>query len=119
MSHTLPHGLRVDVKVEHKGDDKPMIFSFEYSLDQAKMKQWLTENPCLCEGPLSFVAKGIEVAIPYGPDKLDKAGFAIDGGDDDDDRCWLPLLQHPVTFRAHRNLFGGKEWECFYDVEEQ
>ena len=116
LGNTLPHGLRVEVSIEHKGDDKPMIFTFTYSLDQARMKQWLTENPYLCEGALSFVSRGIEIVIPYGPDKLDKAGFAIDHTDGE--QKWLPLLEHPIVFKAHRNLFGGQEWECFYTEEQ-
>lgn len=88
-----------------------MVFTFTYSLDQDAMKQWLRENTLLTEGPLLFVFKGIEVMIP-GADKVDKASFSITD-QDADETMWLPLIEHPVVFKAHRNLFGGQEWECF------
>jgi hypothetical protein len=110
-----PHGLRVDVSVEHKGDNKPILFTFTYSVDVAQMKRWMIENAYLCEGPLSYVARGIEV-VTIGPDKADKSGFSIDGTDGE--RIFLPLLDGPVIFRLHRDLFGGREWECYYEDQQ-
>jgi len=111
IGHTFPHGLRVEVGLEIRGTDKPIVFTFTYSLDQTAMTQWLRENTLLTEGPLSFVFKGIDVVIP-GADKVDKAGFSIT--DEDTEQIWLPLIERPVVFKVHRNLFGGQEWECFY-----
>ena len=115
MASVLPHGLRVEVSVESKGEGKPLIFTFTYTLNVEQMRRWMVENAYLCEGPLSYVARGIEV-VTIGPDKADKSGFSIDGTDGE--RIFLPLLEGPITFRTHRNLFGGREWECFYEDQQ-
>ena len=115
MALRLPHGLTITVNLE-ANDDKPILFTFTYTLDQAALKRNLIANRHLCEGALSFVSKGIEITVPYGPDKIDKAGFSID--DTHGERIWLPLLERPVIFRVHRNLFGGVEWECYYDDQQ-
>jgi len=119
LGHTLPYGLRVEVVLDYKGEDKPTVFTFTYSLDKGIMERWLNENPHLTEGILSFIGKGIEITIPPGKleKQVNKSGFSID--DSDGQRNWLPLLDRPITFKAHRNVFGGKEWECFYVDEQQ
>jgi hypothetical protein len=111
--------LRVEVDIDHKGEDKPIIFTFTYKLDKGTMQLWLSQNPHLTEGILSFVGKGIEITIPPGKleKQISKSGFSIDGSDGA--RDWLPLQDRHVTFKAHRNIFGGKEWECFYIDEQQ
>ena len=116
LKSPTPHGLTIDIFVELKGDEKPDVYTLTYSLDQAALKQYLILNKNLCEGPLSFVSKGIEITIPKGPDKLDKSGFSFD--DNEGNRIWLPLWDKPCVFRVHRNLFGGKEWECYYDEQQ-
>lgn len=87
-----------------------MLFTFKYTLLVEQLKQWVETNKYLCEGPLSFVARGIEVVI-INHQKLDKTSFSID--DAEGERIWLQLLEKPMEFRIHRNLFGGKEWDCF------
>ena len=119
LGHTLPYGLRVEVDLDYKGEDKPTVFTFTYKLDKGIMIRWLHDNSHLTEGILSFVGKGIEITIPPGKleKQIDKSGFSIDGIDGC--RDWLPLLDQPITFKAHRNVFGGKEWVCFYVDEQQ
>ena len=115
----LPYGLIVEITLDYKGKDKPTVFTFTYRLDKGIMERWLSENPHLTEGILSFIGKGIEITIPPGKleKQVNKAGFSIDGSDGE--RDWMPLLDRPITFKAHRNVFGGKEWECFYVDEQQ
>jgi len=131
LGHTLPYGLRVEVNLDYKGENKPTVFTFTYTLDKKIMTRWLIENSHLTEGILSFVGKGIEITIPPITNKviestisdielekqIEKSGFSID--DSNGERGWLPLLDHPITFKAHRNVFGGREWECFYVDEQQ
>ncbi len=131
LGHTLPYGLRVEVVLDYKGEDKPTVFTFTYRLDKTIMTRWLSENPHLTEGILSFVGKGIEITIPpinHGvveaitpwkdiEKQIDKTGFSIDNINKE--RDFLPLLERPITFKVHRNIFGGKEWECFYVDEQQ
>jgi hypothetical protein len=105
----LPFGLRVDVVITQTQPDKPYTYKYTYSLNTLKFKEWLEENKYLCEGPLAFTAKGIQVVIPAGADKWDKASFSID--DDRGDDQFLNMLDNDVVIYMHRDLFAGKEWE--------
>lgn len=58
---------------------------------------------------------GIEFTIPWGAEKWDKSGFAIDG---DGERIWLPLLREEIVFNVHRDIFQGLEWEVFMEDPE-
>lgn len=69
----------------------------------------------MLEGPLNFVKNGIEVVVPWGAEKWDKAGFSIDG---EAGRIWLPLLETDVHFNVHRDIFQGQEWEVFIEDPE-
>ena len=105
----LPFGLRVDVLISQIQPDKPYTYQYIYSLDTLKFKEWLDENKYLCEGPLAFTAKGIQVVIPGGANKWDKASFSID--DEEGDKMYLDLVSEEVVIYVHRDLFAGKEWE--------
>jgi len=76
----------------------------------------LRTHPELCEGPLSLSIKGVDVVVPYGPDKLDKVSFSITQGET---QLWLPLPAQRVVFRVHRDVVSKSEWICFYDIEQQ
>ena len=112
MAHSLPYGLRIEVAVEQKALDKPMLFTFRYSMDKQVFIQWMKENPYLTEGALSFNGKGIEIVVPIGDKKAEKIGFSID--DRNGERVWLPMFERPVTFHVHRDVFSGQEWDCSY-----
>jgi hypothetical protein len=105
----LPFGLRVDVVITQIQEDKPYNYTYTYSLDTLKFKEWLEQNKYLCEGPLAFTAKGIQVVIPAGVNKWDKASFSID--DEAGDKLFLNMLYEDVVIYVHRDLFAGKEWE--------
>jgi hypothetical protein len=105
----FPFGLRVDIVITRVQEDKPYTYRYTYSLNTLKFKEWLEENKYLCEGPLAFTAKGIQVVIPGGANKWDKASFSID--DDDGDNQFLNMLDNDVVIYVHRDLFAGKEWE--------
>ena len=94
-----PYGLRIDTLIESRSENKPFIYTFEYQMDAIKFKKWLEENHEICEGMLSFIGKGIEITVPFGPEKYDKSGFSIRGNNDD--LIWLTLLEKPVRFRIH------------------
>lgn len=98
--------------MDYKGGQKPTVFTFTYSVDKAQFNKWLVDNPCLTEGILSFVGKGIEITVPPGENKVNKSGFSVDGPNGE--RQWLPILQHPITFKVQRDVFGGNEWVCLY-----
>lgn len=110
----FPFGLRVDIVIERVQADKPYMYKYIYSLDSLKFKEWLDENKYLCEGPLAFTAKGIQVVIPGGANKWDKASFSIDN--DKGNQLFLNMLDEDVVIYVHRDLFAGKEWEIH--VEE-
>ena len=104
-------GLRVDAITEKFAEDKPVSYTYIYSMDQLKFKAWVTEmdKQGLCEGPLAFSAKGIQFMIVGGAAKWDKTAFSIDN--EDHEKLFLQLLVEDVSFHVHRDLFAGKEWE--------
>lgn len=69
----------------------------------------------MLEGELYFVKNGIEITVPWGAEKWDKSGFAIDG---ETGRVWLPLFTSEVCFNVHRDIFQGQEWEVFMEDPE-
>jgi len=105
----FPFGLRVDVMISQIQPDKPYTYQYIYSLDTLKFKEWLDKNKYLCEGPLAFTAKGLQVVIPGGANKWDKASFSIDDGEGT--QMYLDLISEEVVIYVHRDLFAGKEWE--------
>ena len=105
----FPFGLRVDVLITQIQPDKPYTYQYIYSLNTLKFKEWLDENKYLCEGPLAFTAKGLQVVIPAGANKWDKASFTIDDGEGN--QMDLELISEKVVIYVHRDLFAGKEWE--------
>lgn len=105
----LPFGLRVDVVITRVQPDKPYTYTYTYSLNTLKFKEWLEENKYLCEGPLAFIAKGIQVVIPFGAVKWNKSSFSID--DDEGNHLFLNMLEEDIVIYVHRDLFAGKEWE--------
>jgi hypothetical protein len=113
----FPFGLRVDIVIERVQKDKPYTYQYIYSLDSLKFKEWLEENKYLCEGPLAFTAKGIQVVIPAGVNKWDKASFSID--DENGDQMYLNILEEDVVIYVHRDLFAGKEWEIHIEASEE
>ena len=112
-------GLRVDVSMTPQiMEDKPINYSYTYSMDQLKFREWVVgmEKDGLCEGPLAFTAKGIQIMIVGGAAKWDKTAFSIDN--EDHEKLFLPLLTEDVTFYMHRDLFAGKEWEILLVTNE-
>lgn len=108
------YGLMVSGKMEQNGPEKPIIFTLNYKMDPLTFKEWLKRNSHLTEGPLCFIGRGLEITVPWGAEKYDKSGFSFDA--DDDSKVWLHLLKEPgATFRIHRDVFSGKEWECFHE----
>jgi len=112
-------GLRVDVTIECHKEDKPLIYTYTYSLDNLMFKDWVLakEKEHLCEGPLAFVSKGIQFMIVGGAAKWDKTAFSIDG--EDSEKIFLQLLNKDAIFRVHRDLFAGQEWEILLVTEEE
>ena len=108
------YGLKVCGSMEQNGPEKPIIFTLKYIVDPLIFKKWLEDNSHLTEGPLVFVAKGIVITVPWGAEKYDKTGFSFDK--EGDSKVWIHLLKEPgATFRVHRDVFSGKEWECFHE----
>lgn len=108
-----PYGLRIDVLIEYRSENKPIIFIFEYQMDPIKFQKYLKEHPELCEGAIAFIGKGIEIIVPFGAEKYDKSGFSIRGKDGE--QIFFDLLNTPVKFRVHRDVFAQQEWEVFID----
>lgn len=116
---TTEYGLRVDVLMKKISDDKPIIYTYVYKLDSIKFKQWLEEHAYLCEGPLAFIAKGIQVVTVGGAKKWDKTAFSIDSDKKDGEKYFLPLLSREIKFAVHRDLFSGEEWDVtLLDAED-
>lgn len=109
---TSLQGLRVDTTLEQVHEDRPIIFHFQYSLDTHQFAEYLKSHPELTEGLLAFTLKGIQIMVPEGSDKWDKSGFSFNH--DDDQKIFIPLLHESVMFRAHLDLFKGKEWIVNY-----
>lgn len=107
-SETL-YGLRVDVTIEKVQEDKPLIFTYTYMLDDLKFKEWLKTVDYLTGGPLAFTGKGIQFMIVGGAKKYDKSAFSL--SDENGEKVFLPLLQQEVQFIVRRDLFAGQEWE--------
>jgi len=122
ISSETQYGLRVDVTITQTAKDKPLIYTYTYMMDSVKFKRWLAENAYLCEGPLAFLGKGIQIMIVGGAKKWDKSAFSIDGGEAgypplfNNAKIFLPLLQQEVQFSVHRDLFSGEEWDVMLDV---
>lgn len=111
------YGLRVDVNIEQIKADKPLIYTYSYMLNTLKFQEWLESMAYLCEGPLAFTARGIQVMISGGAKKWDKSAFTIE--DKDGDRIYLNLLNEEVKFVVHRDLFAGEEWEVLIEDSMQ
>lgn len=107
------YGLRVDVNIEQIKEDKPLIYTYAYMLNTLKFKEWLESIAYLCEGPLAFSARGIQVMISGGAKKWDKSAFTIENKDGD--RICLNLLSEEAKFVVHRDLFAGEEWEVLIE----
>lgn len=114
-----PFGLRVDVAIVQVKEDKPLIYTYTYSLDNLKFRDWVLEKEKehLCEGPLAFTCKGIQFMIAGGAAKWDKTAFSID--DEDQEKLFLQLIDEDVVFHAHRDLFAGQEWEILLVTPEE
>jgi len=110
------YGLRVDVTIEQIKEDKPLIYTYAYILNTLKFQEWLESMSYLCEGPLAFTARGIQVMISGGAKKWDKSAFTIENADGD--RIYLNLLHEEVKFVVHRDLFAGEEWEVLIEDSE-
>lgn len=108
------YGLRVDVTITDMGEDKPKIYTYMYKLDTIKFKQWLEEHPYLCEGPLAFTARGIQVMVVGGAKKWDKSAFSI--SIESGEKLFLPLLTREIKFTVHKDLFSGEEWDVALDT---
>lgn len=109
---TSLQGLRVDMTLEQVHEDRPIIFHFQYSLDTQQFIEYLKSHPELTEGVLAFTLKGIQIMVPDGSDKWNKSGFSFNH--DNDQKIFIPLLHQSVMFRAHLDLFHGKEWVIDY-----
>ena len=110
LKSELPCGIRVDVSIEQTRADKPLIYKYTYSLNGMKLQEWLSSKHIkpLCEGPLAFSARGVQVVVPWGIEKWDKTAFSID--DEDGNQLFLELFKDDVVFHVNRDLFAGKEW---------
>ncbi len=110
------YGLIVSGTMARSSPEKPIIFTLTYTVDPLTFKEWLKKNSHLTEGPLCFIGRGIEITIPWGAEKYDKTGFSFDAENDSKRKVWLHLLKEPgATFRIHRDVFSGREWECFHE----
>ena len=109
------YGLQVDVLIETIKEDRPLIYTYNYALNTLKFKAWLESKPTklLCEGPLAFTAKGIQVMVHGGAAKWDKTAFSINNKKGE--RHFLELLHEEISFTVHRDLFSGEEWEVLMD----
>lgn len=114
ISSSTPYGLIVEVNITQTAEDKPLIYTYTYMLDTVKFKAWLEEHAYLCEGPLAWNARGIQVMAVGGAKKWDKSAFSVSTVDGTP--IYLPLLRQEVTFSVHRDLFSGEEWEVMLDM---
>lgn len=112
---TTPVGLTVNVKWEQKAEGKPMIFLFAYSWNEEIYKRWLQSVEYLREGPLMFVARGLQVLIAD-DGKPEKVGVHYDDAHADDGRVWLELFDgKSVIFRVHRDVLSTGDWHVYKD----
>jgi len=116
IKNETPYGLRIDVTIQEIKADKPLIYTYNYMLNTLKFKEWLDSMEYLCEGPLAFTARGIQVMIAGGAKKWDKSAFTIEN--EDGDKMHLNLLHEEVKFVVHRDLFAGQEWEVLIEDAE-
>lgn len=105
----MPYGLRIDVVITHVGQNKPDIYEYTYTLNTLAYRDWLVQHTYLCDGALSFCAKGIQVMVVGGAAKWDKSAFSL--MNEDGEQAFLPLIQESIKFVVHRDLFSGEEWE--------
>ena len=110
-------GLRVDVLTTQVKEDKPLLYTYTYSIDNLKFQEWLKSQAYLCEGPFAFTIKGVQFMIMGGPEKWDKSAFSID--DDSGDKVFLELFKEDTVFHVHRDLFKGMEWEVLIATPEE
>lgn len=104
----------VSVTLEQKAEGKPIIYLVTYEMDEEIFKAWLQAHLYLLDGPLMFLGKGIEIAVPFGIEKYDKSGFSIDDVDSGE-KIWFELLDRPALFRVHRDLISPSDWRCFIE----
>jgi len=107
------YGLRVDVTIKEIKEDKPLIYTYTYILNTLKFKEWLENMAYLCEGPLAFTARGIQVMIVGGAEKWEKSAFSI--STEDGEKIFLPLKNQEIQFVVHRDLFAGQEWDVLFE----
>ena len=116
IKNETQYGLRIDVTIQEIKADKPLIYTYAYMLNTLKFKEWLEGVAYLCEGPLAFTARGIQVMISGGAEKWDKSAFTIEN--EAGDRILLDLLHEEIKFVVHRDLFAGEEWEVLIEDSE-
>jgi hypothetical protein len=104
------HGMHIDVLIKKTKEDKPLIFTYKYTMNGLKFKEWLESPPIKAcrDGALALTIRGIQVVIEK--DKpWDKACFSI--STENRDNLSLPLLTQEIIFTIHRDLFSMEEWE--------
>jgi hypothetical protein len=116
ISNETQYGLRVDVTITQTAEDKPLIYTYIYKLNTIAFKRWLEEHAYLCEGPLAFTMRGIQVMVVGGAKKWDKSAFSLSIAKGD--KLFLPLLSQEVRFTIHRDLFSGQEWDIYLDITD-
>ena len=115
INNTSAIGIVTTITIKEIKPDKPLIFTINHHLEMGTFKEWLQSIKYMLGGPMIFTHKniGIEVCIPYGPDKPEKVGFSIEGANN---KLWLNLIKEDTQVTAHREVIGEKEWEIFLNV---
>jgi len=110
-------GMRVDIQTQKPGEDQPMIFTFNFSLDTLKFKEFLKKHEYLTKSLFSFSAFGIQVNNHRGLEKWEQTAFVI--LDKEGRPITLPLIQRDVTITVHRDIFSGQEWLVYLQQRVQ
>lgn len=115
-----PIGLRIDVTLEQKNENGPLIIKFVYMMDTLKFKEWVKSHTHLMEGYAAmFSVKGINIwcagkaSNTNGQVDWEQSAFCIGDKDQHGNSIYLKLLQKEVTFVVHRNPISKKEWNVF------
>lgn len=118
FNHTYEYdpGLVIEVTIERKRANKPMIFYFTYSLNKDAWKEWVKNHAYMLEDFTRFRSKGILFMVcGTDPFKDLETIYHSVSPDVDVDRDKNPITIHllntKVVFVVHRDVFNEHEWQ--------